>query len=97
MTDNELLFAISDMMDKKRKPVKDEMRKMKSEMKSEIGKIKLYQENEIMPRLQNIESCYTDTFKRYQSGVEQLDAIQMDVDVIKDVVCEHSDKFQKIS
>lgn len=58
MTDNELLLAISDMMDKKLKPVNDRLKK-----------IEFTQENEILPRLQNIESCYTSTYKRYQSGV----------------------------
>ena len=43
MTDNELLFAISDIMDKKLKPVNDRLKK-----------IELTQENDILPRLQNI-------------------------------------------
>lgn len=56
MTDNELLLAISDMLDKKLKPVNDRLKK-----------IELTQENDILPRLQNIESCYTSTYKRYQT------------------------------
>ncbi len=44
MTDNELLLAISDMLDKKLKPVNDRLKK-----------IELSQENDILPRLQNIE------------------------------------------
>ena len=51
MTDNELLFALSDMMDKKLdarlKPVE-----------ANIASIKMTLENNILPRLQNIESCY---------------------------------------
>ena len=50
MADNELLLAISDIMDKKLKPVNDKLKK-----------IELTQENEILPRLQNIETCYTST------------------------------------
>jgi len=61
MTDNELLLAISGMLDKKLKPVNDRLKK-----------IELTQENDILPRLQNIESCYTSTYKRYQTGIEQL-------------------------
>ncbi len=41
MTDNELLLAISDMLDKKLKPVNDRLKK-----------IELTQENNILPRLQ---------------------------------------------
>ena len=51
MTDNELLLAMSDMLDKKLKPVNDRLKK-----------IELTQENDILPRLQNIEACYTSTF-----------------------------------
>ena len=59
MTDNDLLLAISDIMDKKLKPVNDRLKK-----------IELTQENDILLRLKNIESCYTSTYKRYQTGVE---------------------------
>lgn len=51
MTDNELLLALSDMLDKKLQPLNDR-----------LEKIELTQENIILPRLQNIESCYTSTY-----------------------------------
>ena len=86
MTDNEMLLTISEMLDKKLKPVNDRLKR-----------IELTQENEILPRLQNIESCYTSTYKRYQTGTEQIDVIQADIEVIKSVVREHSEKLQKIS
>lgn len=86
MTDNELLLAMSDMFDKKLKPVNDRLRK-----------IELTQENDILPRLQNIEACYTSTFKRYQTGGEQIDAMQDDIDVIRSVIREHSEKLQKLA
>lgn len=86
MSDNELLLAISDMMDKKLQPLKED-----------IKFLKLQNENEILPRLQTIESCYTDTYKRYQSGVAQIEAMQTDIEVMKSVIREHSEKLQKIS
>lgn len=86
MTDNELLLAMSDMLDKKLKPINDRLKK-----------IELTQENDILPRLQNIESCYTSTYKRYQTGVEQIEAMQADIDVIKSVIREHSEKLQKLA
>lgn len=86
MTDNELLLAISDMLDKKLKPVNDRLKK-----------IELTQENDILPRIQNIESCYTSTYKRYQTGVEQIEAMQADIDVMKKVIAEHSEKLQKLA
>lgn len=86
MTDNELLLAMSDIFDKKLKPVNDRLKK-----------IELTQENDILPRLQNIEACYTSTYKRYQTGIEQIEAIQADIDVIKSVIREHSEKLQKLA
>lgn len=86
MTDNELLLAISDILDKKLKPVNERLKK-----------IELTQENDILPRLQNIESCYTSTYKRYQIGIEQIEAMQADIDVMKSVIREHTEKLQKIS
>ena len=59
--------------------------------------IQLTQENEIIPRLQNIESCYTSTYNRYSKSINQLNTIQTDVDILKKVVTEHSEKLQKIS
>ena len=74
------------MLDKKLKPVNDRLKK-----------IELTQENDILPRLQNIESCYTSTYKRYQTGVEQIEAMQADIEILKKVVTDHSEKLQKIS
>lgn len=82
MTDNELLLAISDMMDKKLKLIKDD-----------IHMLKLQNENDILPRLQNIEAGYTSTYDRYKSGVAQIDVMQINIEFLQ----EHSEKLQKIS
>ena len=71
MTDNELILTMSDLLDKKLKPVNDRLKK-----------IELTQENDILPRLRSIESCYTSTFKRYQTGIEQMEEIQADIEVM---------------
>lgn len=86
MTDNELLLAISDMMDKKLQPLKED-----------IQFLKLQNENDILPRLQNIEACYTSTYNRYKSGIAQIEAMQTDIDVMKSVIREHSEKLQKLA
>lgn len=135
MTDNELLLAISCMMDKKLQPINEQLEEhtkkfevidkrfdavdkrfdamderleamdgrlqaMDSQLKSvdkRLKKVELRQENEVLPRLQNIEACYTSTFDRYRNGIGKLEAIQEDVAVIKSVVSEHSEKLKKIS
>lgn len=86
MTDNELLLKLSSMLDKKLAPINDR-----------IKKIELTLENSITPRLQTIEACYTSTYNRYQIGIEQIDSMQSDIQIIKGILGEHHDKLQKIS
>ena len=116
MTDNELLLTMSDLLDKKLKPVNDRLQKIELTQENDIlprlqkieltqendilprlKKVELTQENDILPRLQNIESCYISTFKRYQAGVEQIEAIQTDTEVMKSVIREHSEKLQRLA
>lgn len=97
MTDNELLLAISDMMDKK---LKSELQPIKNDLqtvKDEASQIKLYQENVILPRLNTIESCYTDTYNRYKDYADKMDAAFADIELLKKVVAEHSEKLQKLA
>lgn len=83
---NDDLLAISQLLDTKLKPIKDN-----------VKGINLTLENDILPRLQNIKSCYTSTYKRYQSGANQIEAMQMDIEVMKKVIAEHSEKIPKLA
>lgn len=90
MTDNELLLAISDMLDKK----------LESNLKpieNRLTRIELTLENNILPRLQTIESCYTDTYNRYKNYADKMDAAFADIELLKKVVAEHSEKLQKLA
>lgn len=60
----------------------------------EIRKINLKLENDIEPRLQNIENCYISTYERYKTSVEKIDKMQMDIEIIQDVVKEHGEAIQ---
>lgn len=84
MTDNELLLAISNMMDKKLEP-----------MQKDIKDMKITLEQDVLPRLQNIEACYTSTYRRYQNGINQIEAMQADIDIMKKVIAEHSEKLNR--
>lgn len=86
MTDNELLLAISQIMDKKLEPIK-----------SELNKINLALENEIRPDIKLLAENYLPAAKRYENASNELDAMKTDIDILKKVVTEHSEKFQKIS
>ena len=97
MTDNELLLAISEMMDIK---LKSELQPLKNDLqtlKDEVHQIKLYQENVILPRLNTIESCYTDTYNRYKNYAEKMEAAFADIEIMKKVIAEHSEKLQKLA
>lgn len=86
MSDNELLLALSNLFDKKLKPIEQR-----------LTNIELKLENDIQPRLQNIEACYTSTYERYRKQADSYEAMQADIELIKKVVAEHSEKLKKIS
>ena len=86
MTDNELLLALSTLFDKKLKPIEQRLKN-----------IELTLENDIKPRLQNIEACYTSTFDRYKNSVEGYETMQADIEIMKKVIAEHSEKLQKLA
>ncbi|MGI5969317.1 MAG: hypothetical protein ACOX76_06555 [Lachnospiraceae bacterium] len=87
---NEDLLAISQLLDNK-------LKSNLAPIENRLTNIELTLENNILPRLQNIESCYTSTYKRYQSGANQIEAMQMDIEVMKKVIAEHSEKIQKLT
>ena len=89
MTDNELLLAISNMLD----PIKEDVQ----EIKTRVKKIEITQENEIIPWLNVIGSCYTSTYDRYKDNVETYETMKQDISIIKKVVAEHSEKLQKLA
>lgn len=97
MTDNELLLAISEMMDTKLKSELQPLKNNLQSVKEEVHQIKLYQENIIFPRLQTIESCYTDTYNRYKNYAEKMEAAFADIEIMKKVIAEHSEKLQKLA
>lgn len=90
MNNDELLMQISQLLDKKLKPLNEEQR-MTNER---INRVELLLENDVLLRLQTIESCYTDTYRRYVVGLEQIEAMQTDIDILKRVVSEHSKRLQ---
>ncbi|MDE7259697.1 MAG: hypothetical protein K2N77_10760 [Lachnospiraceae bacterium] len=80
--------------------VKADVQTLKAEvqtLKEEMHRIKLYQENVIMPRINTIEACYTDTFKRYAMYVEKMESTFQDVEMLKIVVAEHSEQLKKLA
>lgn len=73
-------------------PIKEDLQ----EIKTRVKRVELTQENEILPRLNTIESCYTSTFERYKNSVDDYETMKQDVSILKKVVADHSEKLQKI-
>ena len=110
MTDNELLLAISSMIDPLREDfnsMKEDLNSMKKDLnsvkedmqetKERVKKVELTLENKVLPRLNTIEACYISTFNRYKEHVETYDSMKQDIHVIKKVVMEHSERLQKLA
>lgn len=94
---NEDLLAISQLLDTKLKaelePVKDDIKSIKDEQ----TRINLIIENEIQHDIRLLAENYVPAAKRYEKASAQLDAMQADIDILKKVVSDHSEKLKKIS
>ena len=115
MTDNELLLAIGDLMDRKLKselqaelqPIKDEIASIKDQMtslKSEIELLKTEQtktnlviENEIVPGIKLLKENYLPASRRYMQESARIESMEADIEVMKNVIREHSEKLQKLA
>lgn len=65
-------------------------------VKRDVRQVRVCQETKIIPRLSNIEACYLDTSIRYQESADKVDVVCEDVQLLKKVVGEHSEKLKKI-
>ncbi|MDO4331867.1 MAG: hypothetical protein Q4C58_04190 [Eubacteriales bacterium] len=90
MTNNELLLAISELFDKK---LDSRLQPIENRLKN----IEMTLENNIIPRLQNIEACYLSTYERYKNSAEGYEAMQADIALLKTVVREHGEKLQQLA
>ena len=135
MTDNELLLAISNIVQTHIEPLKVGMEELKQdvqELQARVGRVEqrldkveqrlddlerrfddqeqriwrleqaqqrtnLLLENDIIPRLQTIEACYTSTYYSYVEEIEDIGRMKEDLSILKKVVAEHSEKLKKIS
>lgn len=101
MTDNELLLAMSELFDTKLKsalqaelqPVKDDIR----DMKRRITGIELHLENVTDKNIQLLAENYVPAAKRYEKAVPEMESMRADIDIMKKVIVEHSEKLQKLA
>ena len=91
---NEDLLAISQLLDVKLDA------KLKSELqplKDDIRDIKLHLENVTDKDIQLSAENYVPAAKRYEKAVPEIQAMQADIDIMKKVISDHSEKLKKIS
>ena len=67
------------------------------ELETRVKKLELLHETDVLPRVSTIEECYISTYERYKENVEHIEAMRTDIDIIKRVLLEHSEKLKKIS
>ncbi len=105
---NDDLLAISQLLDTKLddkleanlKPIREDIHTLKVDvqgLKEDVHYLKLTQENVVLPRLNTIETCYIDTYKRYRDYADKMDTAFQDIDVLKDVVSDHSRQLQMLA
>jgi len=94
---NEDLLAISQLLDvkldSKLKPIKDDVKSLRDEQ----TRINLIIENEIQHDIQLLAENYLPAAERYQKATAQIEAMQADIEIMKKVITEHSEKLQRIS
>ena len=98
---NEDLLAISQLLDIKLKsslqaelqPLKDELR----DMKQRITSIALHIESTTDKIIQLLAENYVPAAKRYEKAVSEIEAMQADIEIMKKVITEHSEKLQKLA
>lgn len=88
MTDNELLLAISDIFDKK-------LQSALQPIKDDINSIKIDIENGVKPQINLLSENYVPAAKRYEKASAKIDALQADIELLKKVVKEHSERLNK--
>lgn len=94
MTDNELLLALSDIIDIKLKTV---LQTELQPLKDDIRNIKLHLENITDKNIQLLAENYVPAAKRYEKAVPEIEAMQADIEIMKKVITEHSEKLQKLA
>lgn len=83
---NEDMLAIGQLLDTKLHPSAERTKN-----------IELFLENDILPRLQNIESCCTSTNHKCASSLEDMESLKADMNIVKKVITHPSEKLSKIS
>ena len=73
------------------------MREHHALMKEEQARINLIIENDILHAINILVENYLPAAKRYENATEKIESMQTDIDIMKKVIADHSEKLKKIS
>ena len=73
------------------------MREEQALMKEEQARINLIIETDILHAINILVENYLPAAKRYENATEKLESMQTDIDIMKKVIADHSEKLKKIS
>lgn len=93
MSDNELLLAISNMMDKKLQPIKTDIEQIKARQ----TRTELLIENDIKDKVNLLVETFIPSAERNDKATSKIKSIETDVNILKLVVAEHSERLQKLA
>lgn len=71
-----------DQMDKRL----DQMDERLDQVDKRLVRVEILVENDVIPRLNTIEECYTSTYERYAKGVDDIESLKTDVSALKKVL-----------
>lgn len=76
----------------------DRAEKRLDRVENKVVKIKVdLLENNVVPRLNTIEACYTSTYQRYQDYADQMNSVFENIKLLNQTVISHSQILKKIS
>ncbi len=80
--------------------MKDEQRRLSDEQRrlwDEQTRIRLIIENDILHAINILSENYLPAAKRYENATEKMDSMQNDINIMKKVIADHSEKLRRIS
>lgn len=89
MTNEELLVAMSNMMDQRLDEKLEPLKKDMSEVKDRVTNIELNIENDIRPGIITLCDAYGTQFDRYSISIESHEKMKTDIEVLKSIVSRH--------
>jgi len=97
---NSLRVELKGEIDGVRSEMRSEIGSLKAEtnsLRAEITKIKLHLENVTGKNIQLLVENYVPAAKRYEKAADTIEAMQADIEIMKKVIMDHSEKLQRLA